>query len=399
MTHDHTMSDQPWQRILHEPVNANYSPSDDWRNVIDGYETGSSVDHRLERISKELLTNQWLRIPIQEKLRKMPDPPLCFCGKLARKTTIYGHGVLYDCHWWTVESEKRICGFHIHGYAWDMFRKVLETGKHFSEHDPELRTCPYFNYTFCVLFHITNGYLVRHLKTSPKCFCQLPVIMSEKIEYRRPLRISIVFKCRNYDIAGAKPKCLYMLSAEQVPFIKPKQSIHQLDFDREFFNPKYKELLKQKGLVDNDEGGDREKEQQLATNTTTTSDDDDNNEINTSTDHSNNDDDQEDTNADNENAEQQRIPSNQTDHYPSNTNDDAAEQRPTPSNEADHHPSDKDDANAKQGPSVPSGETENNGSNAVETQYVPPSDDASEAVSVSSDDASFVSAMDRSVRG
>lgn len=54
--------------------------------------------------------------------------------------------------------------------------------------------------------------------------------MSEEFEWdeagTRTVRKRIAFKCPHFDIDGAKPKCVWSLWAEEVPFLKPKLPPH-----------------------------------------------------------------------------------------------------------------------------------------------------------------------------
>ncbi|KAJ8656300.1 hypothetical protein O0I10_008094 [Lichtheimia ornata] len=152
-----------------------------------------------------------------EEIRKhMRDPPLCFCNKKAHRSET-ALGTMYDCHNLQDEKAQKICGFHIHGKAWSTFR---ERGR-LDADDPELSVCPYFNFTFCVRFRVINDYSKQTLAV-PRCFCGLRVKMAEQND-------RIVFKCPNYDIDGAKPKCAWNLWAEQVAFGKPQPLLHDFD--------------------------------------------------------------------------------------------------------------------------------------------------------------------------
>ena len=148
--------------------------------------------------------------------KHLRDPPLCFCNQTAHMSET-ALGTMYDCHNIQDDKAQKICGFHIHGRAWNMFR---ERG-HLDVNDPELSVCPYFNFTFCVRFRVINDYSKQTL-TVPRCFCGLRVKMAEQND-------RLVFKCPNYDIDGAKPKCAWNLWAEQVAFARPQPLLHDFD--------------------------------------------------------------------------------------------------------------------------------------------------------------------------
>ncbi|KAF7726854.1 hypothetical protein EC973_008361 [Apophysomyces ossiformis] len=179
---------------------------------------------------------------IDRKLKLMPDPPRCFCGKTASQMHTPEFGTIYECHDMNAPTKPpcdmtnehignaakvirvptHICGFHVHQRAWDQFRKTLETGSNVDHHHPELDVCPAFNYTFCVIFRAMNEFPKRPPPV-PRCFCNMPVIM-RKITDAKTARMS--FTCKNFDVEGAKPKCSWILWAEEVPFIKPRYPLH-----------------------------------------------------------------------------------------------------------------------------------------------------------------------------
>ncbi|KAI7848836.1 hypothetical protein BDC45DRAFT_574445 [Circinella umbellata] len=128
-----------------------------------------------------------------EKLKRISNRPLCFCGEAAFKTDSE-MGIIYDCRALHKKEQKRVCGFHIRQRAWDGFQWQLLKGQDLNQHDAELKICPYFNYTFCVFFH--------HINDDPK-----------------------------KDIDGAKPKCTWSLNAEKAPFRRPKYLLHSRDLD------------------------------------------------------------------------------------------------------------------------------------------------------------------------
>ncbi|KAI9301353.1 hypothetical protein BJ944DRAFT_169233, partial [Cunninghamella echinulata] len=95
--------------------------------------------------------------------------------------------------------------------------------------NPELSTCPFFNFTFCVAFRMTNDFK-KLSPPVPKCFCNLRVVISEN-DFKGKRRIS--FTCPNFYIDGAKPKCSWFLWAEELVFNKPKYPRHSLQMAQE----------------------------------------------------------------------------------------------------------------------------------------------------------------------
>ncbi|KAG2219807.1 hypothetical protein INT45_001139 [Circinella minor] len=192
----------------------------------------NSNKSRQQSQQQKLPPKRFFPLSISDKLKRIPDPPLCFCGEAAFRTDSE-MGIIYDCHALHKKERKRICGFHIHQRAWDGFRRQLLKGQDLDQHDPELRICPYFNYTFCVLFHYINDY-PKKFPPTPKCFCNLQVIVAEVEDYDKDSGSyyqRIIFKCPHHDIDGAKPKCTWSLNAEEVPFRRPKYLLHSRDLD------------------------------------------------------------------------------------------------------------------------------------------------------------------------
>ncbi|KAG0187073.1 hypothetical protein DFQ28_006910 [Apophysomyces sp. BC1034] len=177
---------------------------------------------------------------VSEKLRLIPDPPLCFCGKLASRRDTAEFGVVFDCHYMSTMSLstvdppqevkntrptkrcRHICGFHIHQRPWDHYRQELHDGKELNPCNSELNICPAFNFTFCVVFSMTNIFR-KSSPLVPKCFCNVPVILRE-LDNKGEQKIA--FTCANFDVEGAKPRCSWFLWAGEVPFDKPKHSLH-----------------------------------------------------------------------------------------------------------------------------------------------------------------------------
>jgi hypothetical protein len=173
------------------------------------------------------------------------DPPHCFCRQVASRSERPFFGVTYDCHhmnssYTTTDSESAatdsstttICGFHVHERAWRSIGALIQSENIIHKNDPELATCPFFNFTFCVTFNLSNT-MKKSSPPGPECFCKRPVILSESDNIRNA---RLCFVCPNFYIAGAKPKCSWFLWAEELAFSKPRYPRHSpllLDSARE----------------------------------------------------------------------------------------------------------------------------------------------------------------------
>ncbi|KAI8331738.1 hypothetical protein BC941DRAFT_456081 [Chlamydoabsidia padenii] len=104
------------------------------------------------------------------------DPPHCFCRQVASRSETDAFGVTYDCHLMTTDtpSTTGICGFHIHHDAWRAIGDMIRKDQLVDPNDPELSTCPWFNFTFCVTFSLSNTYK-KQSPRGPNCFCQRQV--------------------------------------------------------------------------------------------------------------------------------------------------------------------------------------------------------------------------------
>lgn len=151
------------------------------------------------------------------------DPPLCFCRKPASRSETLEYGVLYDCHWMNHANDQTniICGFHIHNAAWRTMGETIDSSQYVDKHHPELVTCPYFNFTFCVAFNLTNTIKTSSPRGRPQCFCQRQVILHESDDKER-----LCFVCPNFYKDGAKPKCSWFLWADELAFSRPKYPRH-----------------------------------------------------------------------------------------------------------------------------------------------------------------------------
>ncbi|KAI8142612.1 hypothetical protein BJV82DRAFT_615499 [Fennellomyces sp. T-0311] len=168
-----------------------------------------------------------LTLSVADKLKRIPDPPVCYCGKTAYRSES-DLGVMYDCYRMEKNGGK-ICGFHVHQRAWDNFRERLKRNQDLDEHDPELMICPYFNYTFCVSFLYINDYARRYPKP-PTCFCNLQVAISEEhVKEGGRIKKRIAFRCPHHAIDGAKPKCTWSCAAELVYFKPPRHPLHSVE--------------------------------------------------------------------------------------------------------------------------------------------------------------------------
>lgn len=161
------------------------------------------------------------------------DPPHCFCRLVASRSETPYFGVTYDCHhmkapYTTTDNKKcsatttTICGFHVHERAWKAIGALIQSDNIIHKNNPELSTCPYFNFTFCVTFNLSNT-MKKSSPRGPECFCKRPVILSESDNVRNA---RLCFVCPNFYIAGAKPKCSWFLWAEELAFSKPRHPRH-----------------------------------------------------------------------------------------------------------------------------------------------------------------------------
>ncbi|ORX85219.1 hypothetical protein K493DRAFT_341818 [Basidiobolus meristosporus CBS 931.73] len=211
---------------------------------------------------------------------KYTDPPLCFCHKPAACSTSINFGTIFECHYvhepskcssrakakaqrqmsniriereidsivdtlrelshedsvsfsdcsYTPHSENdsqpKICGFHIHKKAWDsfFFGKMPPYRYNDNFEHKELKLCPYFNFTFCVYFRLSNPF-AKQYHITPTCFCGQNVTINrtyrEGKNYRR-----YGFGCPNYKRYHSREKCTWFLWAEDLRFERPLENIH-----------------------------------------------------------------------------------------------------------------------------------------------------------------------------
>lgn len=169
--------------------------------------------------NKKIYQKQFYR-PTQEQLDRVSiTQPICFCKKPAHKSYTLEYGPILECANYGNEilEATYVCGFHVHEFAWNKLLNILSKKKEIRVDHPEFRACSMFNLTFCSLFSITNHYPKRP-PSLPLCFCDRPVIMRETRE--------IEFTCQNCDIEGARPKCSWVLPAQQIAYPKPDRRLH-----------------------------------------------------------------------------------------------------------------------------------------------------------------------------
>lgn len=149
------------------------------------------------------------------------EHPLCFCQKLASRSESGEYGVIYDCHYFSASSNKNICGFHVHQQAWQKMGAVIK--KKQIVDDPELHSCPYFNFTYCVVFRTTNT-SKKSSPLSPRCFCNKRARMFE-IDHNSKHRI--YFACPSSSSESSHgSKCNWFVWAEELAFVRPKEPHH-----------------------------------------------------------------------------------------------------------------------------------------------------------------------------
>ncbi|CAG8754872.1 8083_t:CDS:2, partial [Ambispora leptoticha] len=201
-----------------------------------------------------------------ERTRLAVELPNCFCNVPASSVYSEEFGLLYECHYrhanpwqkvvdqYTKENDDKenggsnqeeegakvnvdpssrhtcslnsgssngFCGFHVHKRSWDMFMRAYMRNERVKRCERELSICPYFNFTFCIVFGIQNEYPKRH-PPAPNCFCGKPVVLRTARDSR------LMFSCANYHISGARPKCTWHLYAEEVPFNNTDFCTHPL---------------------------------------------------------------------------------------------------------------------------------------------------------------------------
>ncbi|CAJ0909019.1 1161_t:CDS:2 [Entrophospora sp. SA101] len=70
------------------------------------------------------------------------------------------------------QKENSICGFHVHQPIWN----ELCYGRGSQKNHPELNTCPFFNFTYCVFFETINGFPIN-TPSVPRCYCNKPIVL------------------------------------------------------------------------------------------------------------------------------------------------------------------------------------------------------------------------------
>ncbi|KAK4517774.1 uncharacterized protein ATC70_001118 [Mucor velutinosus] len=174
----------------------------------------------------------------------LPNPTQCFCRKRAHRVYTSEYGPILVCNNFDVDpatttnkaSSRYVCGFHVHEISWIKFCDTLRATHHVNIDYVELRSCPFYNFTFCAIFRTSNKFDMNPPIVLPKCFCHKPVIM----RINRTSH-SISFACKNGDVDGAK-KCSWILPAHQVAFPRPNFNIHNSISHEEYMNRKQETL-------------------------------------------------------------------------------------------------------------------------------------------------------------
>ncbi|KAI8990062.1 hypothetical protein BDB01DRAFT_833093 [Pilobolus umbonatus] len=160
---------------------------------------------------------------------KITIPPTCFCGKPAYASAVNSENTVYECNLMGRVGklrQLRVCGFHIHSKAWEIFRQqLMYEPRQLDIHHPELSQCPLFNYTFCTLFHVINSF-EKDTLTVPDCFCRHPVVIQQMM-HRGQQRIA--FTCKNHSLEGTRPRCSWFRFGEDVHFYIPHESLKHLN--------------------------------------------------------------------------------------------------------------------------------------------------------------------------
>jgi hypothetical protein len=215
------------------------STSNAWRNWVEEH-SDSNIQSLPERKFYK---------PTKEQLEKiLPCLILCFCNKPAHRTYTLEYGPVLECGNYQVEPNdnniktKYICGFHVHELAWNKLRNHLMQEGHLNADYQELRACPLFNFTFCTIFYITNDYPMKP-PSVPLCFCNRPVIIRDNKAVSSLNKLKVIeFTCQNCDIEGARPKCSWILRANEVAFPRPKQRLHRDVNSDDYTNAKQDKL-------------------------------------------------------------------------------------------------------------------------------------------------------------
>jgi hypothetical protein len=178
--------------------------------------------------------------------------PNCYCRMPAERVYTAEFGPILECGRFreaaeSATSSRMVCGFHVHEYAWRKFRGIVDYGHFLKSNHHELKSCSFFNFTFCTLFDVENEYECR-TPTVPLCSCKRPVIQKTETRGITPM---IVFVCKNADIDGARPKCSWLLEANRTPLPKPKYPLHAIIEREEYFNRMQAKMdeIKEKNLI------------------------------------------------------------------------------------------------------------------------------------------------------
>ncbi|OZJ04895.1 hypothetical protein BZG36_02512 [Bifiguratus adelaidae] len=199
-------------------------------------------------------------------------PPHCFCKLPAHRSISADFDVVYDCHSYQFEKDpsnatssvdgtnnqtpRVACAFHVHWKPWCKIIKAINALNDIAlpllprtevDISSDLAICPYFNFTFCVVLGIINM-LPKRTPPNSKCFCGLntKIVMlpsnpdekkSTQSSHLKDMMVTkyfpsytrgkIQFRCPNYDIDGARPKCTFAVLGNRAPFFKPNSCIHR----------------------------------------------------------------------------------------------------------------------------------------------------------------------------
>ncbi|CAJ0639452.1 8007_t:CDS:2 [Entrophospora sp. SA101] len=119
-----------------------------------------------------------------------------------------------DC---SKSKENKICAFHVHQPIWNEMCR----GESLNNNHPELNTCPFFNFTFCVIFNTITEFPIN-IPAVPRCYCGKPIVLRRII--RRHNKGKWFMSCASYQIPGARPKCAWFEWANKVLYDKKDQS-------------------------------------------------------------------------------------------------------------------------------------------------------------------------------
>ncbi|CAJ0908988.1 1153_t:CDS:2 [Entrophospora sp. SA101] len=118
------------------------------------------------------------------------------------------------------QKENSICGFHVHQPIWN----ELCYGRGSQKNHPELNTCPFFNFTYCVFFETINGFPIN-TPSVPRCYCNKPIVL-RRIGANSNNFGKWFMSCASYQIPGARPKCAWFKWPGLVKYDSKDQCSH-----------------------------------------------------------------------------------------------------------------------------------------------------------------------------